>query len=210
MKCRTSDDELIVIVKNNSSLAGCLRDMTLAAKGANYSTLKRRIVKLGIDISHFTGQGHKKGYNRRKLSNEELFIENSTSITAVVRNRILKDNLLPYECSEPKCKLKEWLNKDISLHLDHVNGIDNDHRLENLRFLCPNCHSQTDTYCGKNKRLKNIQNGNITTKEDIKEAIRKVNFKNKCLNCDALVYKDSVRCRKCSDKIPKGFIRAAI
>ena len=90
MKCRTSDDELIVIVKNNLSIAGCLRDMTLAVKGANYSTLKRRIAKLGIDISHFTGQGHKKGSGRRKLSNDELFIENSTSITGVVRNSFVK------------------------------------------------------------------------------------------------------------------------
>ena len=53
---------------------------------------------------------------------------------------------MPYKCKE--CGISEkWNNKPIILHLDHINGINNDNRLENLRFLCPNCHSQTDTYC---------------------------------------------------------------
>jgi hypothetical protein len=53
-----------------------------------------------------------------------------------------------YECSI--CHTNEWLGNKLSLHLDHINGINKDNRPENLRFLCPNCHSQTDTYCGKN------------------------------------------------------------
>ena len=63
--------------------------------------------------------------------------------------RIIDDNLIEYKCQE--CGLKDsWNNKMLVLHLDHINGISNDHRLENLRFLCPNCHSQTDTYTDKN------------------------------------------------------------
>lgn len=66
-----------------------------------------------------------------------------------IRGRIIKDNLLPYKCQE--CGLEEyWNGKKIVLHLDHINGVNNDHKIENLRFLCPNCHSQTSTYTGRN------------------------------------------------------------
>lgn len=66
-----------------------------------------------------------------------------------VKRRIIQDNILEYECS--KCGIDKWDDKDISLQLDHINGINDDNRLENLRFLCPNCHSQTDSFCGKGK-----------------------------------------------------------
>lgn len=63
--------------------------------------------------------------------------------------RLQKELGLEYRCDN--CKISEWLDKPISLQLDHINGINNDHRLENLRLLCPNCHSQTETFAGKNK-----------------------------------------------------------
>jgi len=68
---------------------------------------------------------------------------------ASVRKSILRKELIPYKCGI--CGIQEWNGKKLSLHLDHINGINNDHRLENLRFLCPNCHSQTHTYTGRNK-----------------------------------------------------------
>lgn len=68
-----------------------------------------------------------------------------------IRKTIIRDKLIPYECNI--CHNKgEHLGKPLSLHLDHINGINDDHSIENLRFLCPNCHSQTDTYCGRNKK----------------------------------------------------------
>ena len=69
---------------------------------------------------------------------------------ASVRKSILRKELIPYKCGI--CGIQEWNGKKLSLHLDHINGINNDHRLENLRFLCPNCHSQTETYTGRNKK----------------------------------------------------------
>jgi 5-methylcytosine-specific restriction endonuclease McrA len=60
----------------------------------------------------------------------------------------VNEGRMEYKCQ--CCGISEWLDKPISLQLDHINGINNDHRIENLRFLCPNCHSQTDTYAGKN------------------------------------------------------------
>lgn len=65
-----------------------------------------------------------------------------------LKKRLIKECVLEYKCDE--CSSTEWQGKPLSLHLDHINGIPTDHRVENLRFMCPNCHSQTDTYCGKN------------------------------------------------------------
>ena len=67
-----------------------------------------------------------------------------------VKMRLLRAGLLKNECAE--CGLTHWRGKRLSLHIDHINGVRNDHRLENLRMLCPNCHSQTETYGGRNIR----------------------------------------------------------
>ena len=69
--------------------------------------------------------------------------------TNKLRKRIIKENILPYKCNN--CGIDKWNGSDIVLQLDHINGESTDHRLENLQLLCPNCHSQTDTWCGKNK-----------------------------------------------------------
>lgn len=95
--------------------------------------------------------------NLRRYS-MDVFAQNSSISTGTIKKIIIRDNLLPYSCSGKDCIIKDvilpqWANGDLSLHLDHSNGIRNDHRLNNLRFLCPNCHSQTNTYCGRNKRL---------------------------------------------------------
>ena len=67
-----------------------------------------------------------------------------------VKLRLLSAGILSHVCST--CGLTEWNGKPIRMHIDHINGIGDDHRIENLRMLCPNCHSQTPTYGGRNKR----------------------------------------------------------
>jgi 5-methylcytosine-specific restriction endonuclease McrA len=89
----------------------------------------------------------------QKLSNDQVFIENSYYARHHIKRRIIEQKLIPYVCDDCGNKGKHN-NKPLSLQLDHINGNGNDHRLENLRFLCPNCHSQTDTYAGKGSKGK--------------------------------------------------------
>lgn len=85
----------------------------------------------------------------RKLSTEQVFVENSTYARHNLKRRVIKENLLEYKCV--CCGNEgEHNNKPLVLQLDHINGVNNDHRIENLRFLCPNCHTQQDTYAAKN------------------------------------------------------------
>ena len=145
-----SDEEFIEIVKNADSYSDCLRAIGLTtAGGSSTDILKRRIEELQCDISHF-GSNKKCGGSHPQYALDEILIENSTYANiARLKERLVREGRLEYKCI--KCGISEWMGLPLSLHLDHKNGRNNDHRIENLRFLCPNCHSQTDTYAGKNK-----------------------------------------------------------
>jgi 5-methylcytosine-specific restriction endonuclease McrA len=67
-----------------------------------------------------------------------------------IKARLVRAGLLGTTCQS--CGLASWQGEPLNLHLDHINGIKHDNRLENLRMLCPNCHSQTPTYGGRNLR----------------------------------------------------------
>lgn len=86
----------------------------------------------------------------------DMLIVDSPHATSVIRKAIKRQGLIPYHCFNEECclhgdKTPVWNGKTLVLHLDHKNGKRTDHRVENLRWLCPNCHSQTETYCGRNK-----------------------------------------------------------
>lgn len=84
-----------------------------------------------------------------RRTNEDVFVLNSTYARHNIKNRILKEKMIPYTCSI--CEIgPEWMGKPMTLILDHINGINNDNRLENLRFVCSNCDCQLDTYKSRN------------------------------------------------------------
>lgn len=146
-------EKLEEAVKNSFSFAQVLKKIGLAPKGGNYRILQRKIKEFGLDISHFTGKAHLKGKTHnwsKQFPLENILVENSNYQSYKLKNRLIKQDLIVNKCSE--CGLQDtWNGKKINLHLDHINGNNTDNRLENLRMLCPNCHSQTDTYTGKNK-----------------------------------------------------------
>lgn len=89
-----------------------------------------------------------------KFEDDKVFVENSTYPRHRLKERILKNNLIEYKCS--CCGIgPEWNGAILVLQLEHKNGKNNDHRLDNLDFLCPNCHSQTNTYAAKNRKNPN-------------------------------------------------------
>jgi hypothetical protein len=83
----------------------------------------------------------------QRLTLEQLFDQPRSRST--VKRHLLKAGILFNVCEE--CGLDEWRGKSISIQVDHRNGIRDDHRIENLRMLCPNCHSQTDTFGARNR-----------------------------------------------------------
>ena len=147
---QVSDKEFQNIIEQANSYSDCLRALGLGTNGGSSTdTLKRRIAELNCDISHF-GKKEKIQSPQARYSLDEILIENSTYANiSRLKERLIKEGKLEYKCQN--CGIKEWQSKPLSLHLDHINGKNNDHRIENLRFLCPNCHSQTDTYAGRNK-----------------------------------------------------------
>lgn len=142
------------LCQNSTTYAQVLKKAGRKQSGGNQSYLKSLIEKYNIDISHFKGQGWAKGTHNTghdKYNIEEIFIENSNIPRREARRYILKFDLIPYQCAW--CGNKgEWRGQPMALELDHINGINNDHRLNNLRFLCPNCHAITPTYAGKNNK----------------------------------------------------------
>ena len=132
-----SKEELESAVSRANSFRETLMLLGLRPASGNYVTIQRAIEVWKLDIKHFgTKENSKKG---KPLSE---YLKEGTSITsAVLHKRLVKEQLLQDICI--KCgQDTEWQGAKLRLHLDHKNGNSSDNRLENLRILCPNCHSQ--------------------------------------------------------------------
>ncbi len=105
-------------------------------------TVWRRAKRLGL--------GFKSGGKTTKIELSEILEGKHPHYqTLKLKHRLISEGVLEDKCDE--CNTMEWLGKKLELHLDHVDGDGHNHKRPNLRLLCPNCHSQTETWCGKNK-----------------------------------------------------------
>ena len=170
-----SKEEFEQIVLQSSSYRECLQKLGYNSNSGNSTNrLKEKINSLQIDTSHFTSK------TPIIRTEENVFVENSTAVQKVLRYWYKKGKYTEYKCSicgqEPF-----WNGKELTLILDHINGYNHDNRLENLRWVCPNCNYQLDTTNGKN-----INHGQHTI--------------NTCIDCGKQISKDAIRCIKCNGK----------
>ena len=180
-------EDLLTAVAKAYSCAELCRFFNLSSTGGTVSRLNQRIKILNLDTSHWTGQRWNKGKSSlddkriRLKSTENIFSEESNASASYVRKLILTKNLIEYKCKI--CNLVDiWNGKKLNLQLDHINGIRNDHRLQNLRWLCANCHSQTETFCARNIKKKPVSDLDLIdalkTTSNIRQALIKVGLNN--------------------------------
>jgi Zn finger protein HypA/HybF involved in hydrogenase expression len=181
---KPTKEEFQQIVNQQTSLAEILRYFGLHTGAGNYKTLKKRLKEESINTNHIQlGLSSNKGRSFYKLSKADIlsihFVQGSKTTTHKLKDYAFRHGLLENKCSE--CgQLSEWNGKPLVLHLDHINGDSSDNKLENLRILCPHCHSQTPTFAGRRQ---------------------KVHYN--CVDCHRSVSKGSMRCKSCAKNDPK-------
>ena len=158
MPSKWNNRDLAHAVESSISIRSTLKKIGLKPTGGNYGSIKKRITILNLDTSHFKG----KAWNKRLVGttrSNPIPTEVLLNIDVEFQSYKLKKRLFAEGVKKPKCELCGWDKKAkdgrIPVELDHINGIKTDNRLENLRILCPNCHSLQPTHRGKN--IKNIR-----------------------------------------------------
>lgn len=161
---KISREELEYISQESSSLREILLIVRVDDSSGNYITLRRTLKELNIVFSPTVKKIERVPF--RKKSMEELLVKGNREITHL-RYRIIKEKVLEYKCQIKDCdNTGTWLGETISLQLDHIDGDRANNQIENLRFLCPNCHTQTETY--GSRRIKGLNRSQCKENKTIK------------------------------------------
>ena len=152
-KRRWTHEQLVEAVRNVKSIRQLLLQLGIFGCGGNYPTIKRYLLLYQIDISHFTGQGWRTGTKvpiKAAAPLQNILVTGSGYQSFKLKRRLFAAGIKTRHCEECGwAKISD--DGRMPLELDHINGDRYDNRLENLRILCPNCHSLKSTHRGRNK-----------------------------------------------------------
>jgi hypothetical protein len=150
-----AEEDVRAAVADSLSYAEVLRRLGLRAAGGNHRTIRKYVEEVWrIPVDHFDPQRARgSAAPARAVPLAEVLVEGSTYHRGHLKRRLLAEGFKRSACE--MCGQGElWRGRRMSLVLDHINGVHDDHRLENLRILCPNCNATLDTHCGRHKTRK--------------------------------------------------------
>lgn len=156
-----TDEELKAAIACSTSYAGVLRVLGVPQAGGSQAYLARRIRASGFDTAHFVGQAHRRGTRAPRRAPAEVLVVlppgSPRPKAAALRAAMIAEGVAEM-CALCGCD-GTWLGNPLRLVIDHINGDWLDNRLENVRFLCPNCHAQTSTWCRRRTAHRQLPSG---------------------------------------------------
>ncbi|MBU1082970.1 HNH endonuclease [Patescibacteria group bacterium] len=148
-----TETDLRQAVQQSFSIRQVLLKLGLRPAGGNYEQIKKYIKEYNLENQHFRGKGWNagmKGIGKPRIPLADILVKNSSFQSFKLKKRLFSTQLKPTHC-----ELCGWAQYSVTGHLplelDHINGDRHDNRIENLRILCPNCHSLTETYRSKKR-----------------------------------------------------------
>lgn len=194
---KVSHDELQKMIDKSYTFKDILKYLAINPDtgSGNYRTLHKRFEEEEFDFTKFEENKKineelrimkvKNSLKGKTVPLDQVLVKNSTYSRSQLKKRLIKEGLLEYKCIN--CDIAEWRGSEITLQLDHINGVHNDNRLENLRLLCPNCHSQTNTFAGRSLKKKYY-----------------------CVECGQECWKGSTNCLTCHNKNQRKLLRPSL